>query len=310
MPGFVDEAQIHVKAGDGGAGAVSFRREAHVSRGGPDGGDGGHGGSVWIEASTNQASLLGFRDHPHRGPPAGSTARASSATGPPAPTSWSPCPWAPWCAAPTATVLADLSSAGDRWLAADGGRGGRGNARFLSNRRRAPAFAEQGEAGRGALAGAGAQAGGRRRPGGFPQRRQEHADLAHLRGAAEDRRLPLHHPRAPPRGGPDGTARRRDRVRRGRHARPGRRVRPRGAASGTGSCATSSGPGCSCCSSTWPPPKAAPPRSRRRILLDELRRYRPALLERPRLLVGSKADVETPRRRGRHPEAVGRHPPS
>ena len=66
MSGFVDEAQLHAKAGDGGAGAVSFRREAHVSKGGPDGGDGGHGGDVWLVTTVNQASLLAFRDHPHR----------------------------------------------------------------------------------------------------------------------------------------------------------------------------------------------------------------------------------------------------
>ncbi|MHB8466298.1 MAG: GTPase ObgE, partial [Acidimicrobiales bacterium] len=69
MPGagaFVDEAQIHVKAGDGGAGSVSFRREAHVPRGGPDGGDGGDGGDVWLTADHNVSSLLAFRDHPHR----------------------------------------------------------------------------------------------------------------------------------------------------------------------------------------------------------------------------------------------------
>ena len=66
MPGFVDQAQLHARAGDGGAGAVSWRREAHVDRGGPDGGDGGHGGDVWLVASVNEASLLGFRDHPFR----------------------------------------------------------------------------------------------------------------------------------------------------------------------------------------------------------------------------------------------------
>src|SRR6202795_4587478 len=66
MSGFVDEAQLHVKAGDGGAGAVAFRREAHVDKGGPDGGDGGRGGDVWLLATPNQSSLLGFRDHPHR----------------------------------------------------------------------------------------------------------------------------------------------------------------------------------------------------------------------------------------------------
>src|ERR671925_1394406 len=66
MSEFVDEAQIHVKGGDGGAGAVSFRREAHVPKGGPDGGDGGEGGDVWLVADRNVASLLAFRDHPHR----------------------------------------------------------------------------------------------------------------------------------------------------------------------------------------------------------------------------------------------------
>ncbi len=62
--GFVDEAQLNVKGGDGGAGAVSMRREAHVPKGGPDGGDGGKGGDIWLKADRNVASLLAFRDHP------------------------------------------------------------------------------------------------------------------------------------------------------------------------------------------------------------------------------------------------------
>ena len=66
MSQFVDECGLNIRGGDGGAGAVSFRREAHVPKGGPDGGDGGHGGSVWLEADHNVASLLAFRDHPHR----------------------------------------------------------------------------------------------------------------------------------------------------------------------------------------------------------------------------------------------------
>src|SRR3974390_1744265 len=66
MANFVDEAQLHVKAGNGGAGAVAFRREAHVARGGPDGGDGGAGGDVILQASHNEVSLLSFRDHPPR----------------------------------------------------------------------------------------------------------------------------------------------------------------------------------------------------------------------------------------------------
>nr|MBA2282958.1 GTPase ObgE [Acidimicrobiia bacterium] len=66
MSQFVDECGLHVKAGDGGAGAVAMRREAHVALGGPDGGDGGSGGDVWLVADRNVGSLLAFRDHPYR----------------------------------------------------------------------------------------------------------------------------------------------------------------------------------------------------------------------------------------------------
>src|SRR6516225_2133159 len=66
MTGFVDEAQLNVRGGDGGAGCVSFRREGPEVRGGPNGGDGGGGGDVWLVADRNVASLYGFRDHPHR----------------------------------------------------------------------------------------------------------------------------------------------------------------------------------------------------------------------------------------------------
>ena len=66
MTGFVDEAQLNVKGGAGGAGCVSFRREGPVAFGGPNGGDGGKGGDVWLVADRNTSSLLAFRDHPHR----------------------------------------------------------------------------------------------------------------------------------------------------------------------------------------------------------------------------------------------------
>ena len=147
MPGFADEAQVHVKAGDGGAGSVSFRREAHVSRGGPDGGDGGDGGDVWLVASLNQASLLGFRDHPHRRATDGKHGQGKKRHGARGSALEVPVPVGTIVRGPDSTVLADLATAGDHWLAAHGGRGGRGNARFLTNRRRAPAFAEQAEAG-------------------------------------------------------------------------------------------------------------------------------------------------------------------
>ncbi|MDR3651064.1 MAG: GTPase ObgE [Acidimicrobiales bacterium] len=147
MSGFADEAQVHVKAGNGGAGAVSFRREAHVSRGGPDGGDGGDGGDVWLVASSNQASLLAFRDHPHRRGTDGKHGQGKRRHGSRGQALDVPVPVGTVVRGPDGAVLADLATAGDRWLAGAGGRGGRGNARFLSNRRRAPAFAEQGEAG-------------------------------------------------------------------------------------------------------------------------------------------------------------------
>jgi GTPase len=145
---FVDEAQLNVKGGDGGAGSVAFRREAHVPRGGPDGGDGGKGGDVWITADRNVASLLAFRDHPHRKAERGTHGAGNKKHGKGGSDLT--------VTVPEGTVvrlhenselLADLVNHGDSFLAAHGGRGGRGNARFLSNARRAPSFAEQGEYG-------------------------------------------------------------------------------------------------------------------------------------------------------------------
>jgi GTP-binding protein len=147
MSGFVDEAQLHVKAGDGGAGAVAFRREAHVDKGGPDGGDGGRGGNVWLVATTNQSSLLGFRDHPHRRGGDGGHGGGKKKHGARGDDLEVPVPVGTRAKGPDGEILVDLVAVGDRWLAGEGGRGGRGNASFLTNRRRAPAFAEQGEKG-------------------------------------------------------------------------------------------------------------------------------------------------------------------
>ncbi len=147
MPGFVDESGLHVKAGDGGAGAVSFRREAHVARGGPDGGDGGDGGDVWLVADRNVPSLLAFRDHPHRRGGDGTHGRGKRARGRNGDDLFVPVPEGTVVRDQEGRVLADLVHEGDRWRAGAGGRGGRGNASFLSNRRRAPSFAEQGEHG-------------------------------------------------------------------------------------------------------------------------------------------------------------------
>ena len=148
MSDFVDEAQLNVRAGDGGAGCVSFRREGPVVNGGPNGGDGGDGGDVWLVADHNVASLLAFRDHPHRRASNGVHGKGKDLHGRRGESLE--------ITVPEGTVvtdmysgetLAELYSHGDRWMAVAGGRGGRGNARFLSNRRRAPTFAEQGEHG-------------------------------------------------------------------------------------------------------------------------------------------------------------------
>ncbi len=147
MRGFVDEAQLHARAGDGGAGAVSWRREAHVDRGGPDGGDGGHGGDVWLVASVNQSSLLAFRDHPFRRATDGGHGSGQKRHGARGKDIVVPVPVGTVVRDSQDAVQCDLSVDGDRFLIAEGGQGGRGNARFLSNRRRAPAFAEQGEKG-------------------------------------------------------------------------------------------------------------------------------------------------------------------
>jgi GTP-binding protein len=147
VSGFVDECRVNVRGGDGGAGSVSFRREAHVPRGGPDGGDGGNGGSVWLIADHNVASLLAFRDHPHRRAANGKHGQGKNQHGAGAADLHVAVPEGTVVSDDEGRVIADLVHHGDRLLAARGGVGGRGNARFLSNRRRAPAFAEQGEYG-------------------------------------------------------------------------------------------------------------------------------------------------------------------
>jgi GTPase len=148
MSQFVDECQLNVRGGDGGAGCVAFRREGPVAFGGPNGGDGGKGGDIWLVADHNVASLLSFRDHPHRRAESGVHGKGKDLHGRRGEDLL--------ITVPEGTIVRDLYSGevlaellhhGDRWLSAAGGRGGRGNAKFLSNRRRAPSFAEQGEHG-------------------------------------------------------------------------------------------------------------------------------------------------------------------
>ncbi len=148
MSGFVDECQLNVRGGDGGAGCVSFRREGPVVMGGPNGGDGGKGGDIWMVADHNVASLLAFRDHPHRRAGNGVHGKGKDLHGKRGGDMELKVPEGTIISDMYAgDVLGELVHHGDRWLAAAGGRGGKGNARFLSNSRRAPTFAEQGEYG-------------------------------------------------------------------------------------------------------------------------------------------------------------------
>ena len=127
---------------------MSFRREGPVVDGGPNGGDGGNGGDVWLVADHNVASLLPFRDHPHRRATNGVHGKGKDLHGKRGTTLEVKVPEGTVVKdLYTNEVLAELFRHGDRWLGAAGGRGGRGNARFLSNKRRAPTFAEQGEHG-------------------------------------------------------------------------------------------------------------------------------------------------------------------
>ncbi len=145
---FIDEAKIFVKAGDGGKGCVSFRREKYVPRGGPDGGSGGWGGSVIIEANPHLRTLLELKYRQHHVAKRGGHGKGSNKTGEDAPDLVIPVPAGTVIIDVTdETILADLASPGDRYVVARGGMGGKGNAWFATSTHQAPRFAQEGIAG-------------------------------------------------------------------------------------------------------------------------------------------------------------------
>jgi GTP-binding protein len=142
---FVDEVEIHVRAGDGGRGCVSFRREKFVPRGGPDGGDGGRGGSVILEADEGLGTLLDFRYRRHYAAPRGRHGEGSDRHGANGDDLVLRVPVGTTVRErDTGRLLGDLTRHGERLAVARGGRGGRGNARFATSTRRAPRHAEPG----------------------------------------------------------------------------------------------------------------------------------------------------------------------
>ena len=149
---FVDEVDIHVKAGSGGSGCLSFRREKFVPRGGPDGGDGGSGGSVFIVATPTRNTLVDFRFHPEFKARPGQHGQGSNCTGHTSDDLEISVPVGTLVfekdpAGAGLRLLSDLAAEGQRVLVAKGGRGGRGNARFVSSTNRAPRRTEPGEDG-------------------------------------------------------------------------------------------------------------------------------------------------------------------
>ena len=221
---FIDEVRIRVKAGDGGNGCLAFRREKYVPRGGPSGGDGGRGGDVIMEANPHLNTLLHLRFNPEHNGQRGRHGEGSNCSGQEGTSAT--------VKVPVGTVvydeetgerLFDFTEAGQSFVVARGGRGGRGNATLRhfhspgSDRTRSRASRS------GKEASPRTETSGGCGPGRLSQRRQIHADLAHLGGAPQDRRLSVHHS-----GAESGSraAQRFSQLRGRRYARPDRRRAP------------------------------------------------------------------------------------
>jgi GTP-binding protein len=144
---FVDRVRIEVRGGDGGAGVASFRRVKGRPRGKPDGGSGGSGGSVIAVADDSTATLLRYSRRPHWRADDGTHGEGDLRHGAKGEDLVLPVPLGTVVGEESGTVIADLVEVGQRIKLVDGGRGGRGNAAFVSPQRKAPTFSEQGEYG-------------------------------------------------------------------------------------------------------------------------------------------------------------------
>jgi GTP-binding protein len=145
---FIDEVKIRVKAGNGGNGCLAFRREKYVPRGGPSGGDGGRGGDITMVASEHHNTLLHFRFNPEHTAERGRHGEGSNRSGREGESIELPVPVGTIVYdADTGEMLHDFTKAGDRFLVARGGRGGRGNQHFATPTHQAPTEHEPGKPG-------------------------------------------------------------------------------------------------------------------------------------------------------------------
>src|ERR1700704_4028236 len=141
---FVDEAKVFVKAGEGGNGCVAFRREKYVPRGGPSGGDGGNGGSIYLEANPNDNTLLRYRYNREFKADRGRHGEGSNCTGHSGQDMILQVPVGTLVFDDQGATIADLATPGQRVLIAHGGRGGRGNQHFAKPWHQAPREHEDG----------------------------------------------------------------------------------------------------------------------------------------------------------------------
>lgn len=141
---FIDTAKVFIKAGTGGNGAISFRREIYVPKGGPDGGTGGKGGDVVFEASKDENTLLSFRYNPELTAPDGKNGSKRQAAGRSGEDLVVKVPVGTVLKKSTGEIVADLAEDGERAIVARGGDGGFGNSHFKSSTRQTPKFAELG----------------------------------------------------------------------------------------------------------------------------------------------------------------------
>ena len=228
---FHDRARIRVKAGRGGDGGLSFRREKFVPKGGPDGGDGGRGGDVVLVADADLRDLSAFRAKTVFDAKRGGNGRGTRKHGADGDDIVLAVPVGTQVTnADDGTLVADLRAGRGAVVVARGGGGGRGNSNFATPTRQTPRYRRDGAAGRGVRARAPPQADGRRRLRRAPERGQVVAAAPDLEREAEGRRLPVHDARADARDGrrprrPAADRRRRARPDRGRER--GRRARAR-----------------------------------------------------------------------------------